>query len=306
MVTAALPTCGREDILLNTVRRLLSQQPAPSEILVVDQTAQHEAQSERELAAWREKGTIRWIRLDRPSIPGAMNVALSEARSPIVLFIDDDIIPAPGLVAAHAAAYEGDEIWAVTGQVLQPGEEALAETPPWTETGLRASLDFSFRSPDRARIRSVMAGNLSVRRERALQIGGFDENFVGVAYRFETEFARRIWKAGGQVVYEPSANIRHLRAERGGTRRYGSHLCSLSPAHGVGDYYFALRQGASPASLAYMACRPFRETCSRFHLRHPWCIPMKWLGELTAMAWAACLAVRGPRYASRTRKKVSE
>jgi GT2 family glycosyltransferase len=150
---------------------------------------------------------------------------------------------------------------------------------------------------------NVMAGNLSVRRDKALQIGGFDENFIGVAYRFETEFAHRIWAQGGKILFQPEASIHHLRAPSGGTRSHGNHLTSVSPLHGVGDFYFALRQGLSLATLIYMARRPFREVCTRFHLKHPWWIPVKFLGEIRALLLAIRLRRQGPRYVACNEKQ---
>src|SRR5437868_3122650 len=81
--------------------------------------------------------------------------------------------------------------------------------------GLGACLDFPFNSAIPAQVANVMAGNLSVRREMALAVGGFDENFVGVAYRFETEFCRRLLRAGGRVLFQPAASIHHLRTPTG-------------------------------------------------------------------------------------------
>ena len=40
-----------------------------------------------------------------------------------------------------------------------------------------------------------MGGNFSVRRDIALRLGGFDEQFVRVAYNFEAEFAHRLRRA---------------------------------------------------------------------------------------------------------------
>jgi GT2 family glycosyltransferase len=145
-----------------------------------------------------------------------------------------------------------------------------------------------------------MAGNLSVRRDRAIAVGGFDENFVGTAFRFETEFCRRLIAAGGRVLFQPTARILHLRAPRGGTRSYGNHLTSASAAHGVGDYYFALRGGLTVEALAYIAWRPLRQVRTRFHLRRPWWIAPKLVGEMRALAWAIRLARRGPRLLSTT------
>ncbi|HRU06308.1 MAG TPA: glycosyltransferase [Candidatus Brocadiia bacterium] len=294
-VTVAIPTFGRDEVLTETIRQLLDQRPAAAEILVIDQTPRHEDGAERRLAAWHEQGAIRWLRIERPSVTSAMNRALLEAANPLVLFVDDDIIPASGLVAAHVAAMsESEEVWAVTGQVLQPGEEPASAPARREARGLRADLDFPFWSTARAPARNVMAGNLCVRRDRALAVGGFDENYKGVAYRFETDFARRVWQAGGRILFEPAASIRHLRAGRGGTRRFGNHLSSPSPAHGVGDYYFALRHGAPLEALAYVLRRPFREVRTRFHLTHPWFIPVKLLGEAMALAWGLGLWARGP------------
>jgi GT2 family glycosyltransferase len=293
-VTVAVPTYQRESVLIDTLQALARSSPA--EILVVDQTAVHEGDTDTRLRAMATQGRIRWLRLDQPSIPHAMNVALIEARHPLVLFVDDDIEPADGLLAAHAASYDDPQTWAVVGQVLQPGETPVPAGKSFRTTGLRAFLDFPFNSVEPAWVTNVMAGNLSVRRERALSIGGFDENFVGAAYRFETEFCRRLCDRGGRVLFQPRASIRHLRAARGGTRVHGDHLTSPSPAHGVGDYYFALRQGLSLESIGYILARPLRKMWARFYLRRPWWIAVGLIGELRALLLAVRLARRGPRY----------
>lgn len=296
-VTVALPTFERGPLLVDTLRALLGDPRPAGEVLVVDQTSRHAPEVEAALAQLERLRRVRHLRLPRPSITAAMNTALREARGGLVLFLDDDIVPAPGLVAAHAAAYEDDATWAVAGQVLQPGEEPLPVGAPLRRAaeGLRADLDFPFRSSSRAFVSNVMAGNLSVRRARALAAGGFDENFEGVAYRFETEFARRLGRAGGRILFEPRASIRHLRAPRGGTRAHGSHLTSADPAHGLGDYYFALREGRGRERWTYVLRRPLRQVWARFYLRRPWFLPVRLLGELRAAAGAWRRHAAGPR-----------
>lgn len=295
-VTIAIPTFGRETVLCDTIRYLEAQTPPSVALFVIDQTPVHEAETARQLQEWYERGRIRWVRLNYPSVVRAMNVALRDAGTDIVLFLDDDIVPGPGLVAAHVAAYGASaDVWAVAGQVLQPGESAVDEVFTGGTGGFRAVEKFPFHSSRSQWTGNVMAGNLSVRRDRALQIGGFDENFLPpVAFRFETEFARRMMAAGGRIRFEPTASIRHLRAISGGTRSTGTHLSSGSPLHGVGDYYYALRCGHGWGRWAYMIRRPFREVRTRFHLRHPWYIPVKFVGELRALAMAVRLNQRGP------------
>jgi GT2 family glycosyltransferase len=291
-VSVAIPTYERGVVLLETLRAVMAQ--CPGEIVVIDQTPAHPPDVQVSLEALELEGRFRWERLSPPAIPPAMNAGLLRATRPLVLFLDDDIVPAPGLVAAHTAAYEDEATWAVAGQVLQPGEEPSPARPCRTH-GFRAHLDFVFRSCERALVTNGMAGNLSVRRERALAVGGFDENFEGAAYRFETEFCRRLCRAGGTILFEPAASIKHLRAPRGGTRMLGGHLTSASAAYGVGDYYFALRGEGGAERWAYLACRPFREVATRFHLRRPWFIPVKLLGELRALLRASQLVRRSPR-----------
>lgn len=291
-VSVAIPTYGRDEVLLDTVRAMLALETRADELLVLDQTPQHVEAVERALADLDLQGEIRWIRLPRPSIPATMNRAFLEAKGDVVLFLDDDVIPSQDLVRGHRDAYENASVWAVVGQVLQPGETGI-DPPQLTLSESRRDLEFAFNQNRGAFVENVMAGNLSVRRERAIQVGGFDENYVTVAHRFESDFAIRVVEAGGRIWFEPSASIRHLKAPSGGTRSWGHPLTSASPAHSVGDYYFGLTSIARGKRLAYTAHRMFRSVRTRFHLRHPWWIPVKLVGEFRGLAQALLLRRRG-------------
>lgn len=293
-VAVVIPTYGREQVLIDTIRACLLDPSPPGQIIVVDQTPHHEPGTERPLREWHETNRIRWERQVVPSVPKAMNRALLVADRPLVLFLDDDIVPSPGFIEAHAEAHGEPDLWAVVGQIIQPWQQPSDVHGQDQGDSLAADLEFPFHSMRRCELRNVMAGHLSVVREHALAVGGFDENFQGAAYRFETEFARRIHRAGGRIIFEPSASIRHLRVERGGTRTHGNHLTSANPNHGVGDYYFALIHGWRLDVARYVARRFVREVCTKFHLRHPWYIPVKLVGEFRALLWALQLRRRGP------------
>ena len=141
-----------------------------------------------------------------------------------------------------------------------------------------------------------MGGNFSVRREIVLNLGGFDERFVRVAYNFESEFAYRLTLAGFRIYYEPEALVHHLHVSRGGTRAYGDHLKSFRPNHAVGAYYFLIRTWNGWRSLARFLIRPLRSVATRHHLRRPWWIPATLIAEVLGMGWALLLAAQGPRY----------
>lgn len=290
MLTIAIPTYNRGAILVDTIARLLALDPPASEIVIADQTREHPPAVAGRLAAWHAAGAIRHLRLAEPSIPHAMNVALSEARHELVLFLDDDLIPAAGLAGEHLRAHRDPSIWAVAGQVLQPGEEPIP-----SDSGAD-SLQFRFNSNRGRFLENVMAGNLSVRRERALGIGGFDENYIGAAYRFESDFALRLAAAGGRIWFEPRASIRHLKLATGGLRAFGDHRSTMSPAHAVGDYYFALTH--QPGFASYALRRLRQNVLTRWHLRHPYAIPTKLIGELRGMLLGWRLHRQGPRLAA--------
>ncbi len=284
VLAVVIPSYRRGQIALDTLHALLALPQPADEILLVDQTQDHPAEVVAQLQALHDAGRIRWLRLPEPSIPCAMNVGLQEARSEIVLFLDDDIVPDAALVVAHRQAQsEGDAL--VAGRVFQPGQ--VSET-------LREDESFRFTSDAPAKINEFMGGNFSLRRETALALGGFDENFVGAAYRFEAEFASRYVRAHGNIRFEPRAIIQHLAIPTGGTRAHGHHLRTAQPTHSVGAYYFLLR--ARPHGWwRQLLWRPLRAVRTRFHLRHPWRIPPTLLAELRGLLWARRLLRAGPR-----------
>jgi GT2 family glycosyltransferase len=200
------------------------------------------------------------------------------------------------LITDHTVAHSQDlTVWATVGQIIQPWQQSEFIEPPRELTGLQRDFDFPFHSTVTAEVENIMATNLCVNRERALSIGGFDENFVGSAYRFESDFARRVIAAGGRIQFVGSAAIDHLRANEGGTRAYGNHLTSSSPVHGFGDYYYAFRHGSGSEAWRYSFRRMFREVRTRFHLTHPWWIPVKLLGEMRALRAGRRQARLGPK-----------
>jgi GT2 family glycosyltransferase len=288
-VTVAIPTYGREQVLLDTLAFLLALEVPAAEILVLDQTEQHEAGTERALREMADRGQIRWLRLAQPSIPKAMNEAILNARCPLLLFLDDDVRPDPGLIAAHQAAHDARPDVLVAGRVLQPWDEGRDYS---------GDNDFHFATLQGRWIGEFMGGNFSVPRSIALVAGGFDENFVRVAYRFEAEFAHR-WLAGGhRIWFEPSAMLHHLKVATGGTRTYGEHLTTWRPDHAVGAYYHGLRT----RSFKEFLFRPIRAVTTRYHLRNPWRIPGTLLAEFSGMMWAIGLFARGPKRLKRPPK----
>jgi GT2 family glycosyltransferase len=291
-ISVAIPTYRREAVLLATVEYLLALRPRAAEILLLDQTESHGPSTEARLRTLADAGAIRWLRLALPSIPAAMNEGIRQARQDIVLFLDDDIRPEPELLAAHVQAHAKFPGGLIAGRVIQPWQEGI----DFVSAPDKA---FHFASMQPASIHEFMGGNFSVPRARALALGGFDENFVKVAYRFEAEFASRFLAHGGRIHFEPRACLHHLKEVAGGTRSFGEHLTTWRPDHAVGAYYYSLRC----KKFAEFVVRPCRAVITRYHLRHPWRIPATMVAELGGMLWALALYIRGPKRLDTTTQK---
>ena len=289
-LSVAIPTYGREQVLIDSIEALLALDPPPEKLLVIDQTPDHEPSTEAHLQDWDQQGRLRWIRLKQPSITAAMNRALLEAQGQRVLFLDDDIIPSPGLLHAHLEAHRHWPGALIAGRVLQPWYQGQ----PDAET----AAPFRFNSLKPRPCSEFMGGNFSLPRQMALELGGFDENFTRVAYRFEAEFAHRWRQCELSISYIPEALIDHLHTSRGGTRSYGEHLRTLRPDHAVGRYYHLLCTRPFHSAVFRSAAALFRAPRTRHHLHRPWWIPLTLLAELRGLFWAFWLSVKGPRLLS--------
>ena len=285
-ISIIIPTYQREQVLIDTLTYLLELPTKAAEIIVVDQTQQHQPETISQLKELEIQEKICWIKLSHPSIPYAMNEGILTAKYEIVLFLDDDIIPEADLVLSHWQAHQEYENIIVAGRVIQPWEEnqnlAVIKSPfATTEDGWRPNF---------------MGGNFSVHTQQIIALGGLDENFVKVAYQFEAEFAYRFLKSGARIRFEPLACIHHLKVSAGGTRSHGHHLTTCEPNHTVGDYYYLLCAKEMHGRLYKILTRPIRSITNRHHLFKPWWIPFTLIAEFRGLLWALTLFTKGPSY----------
>lgn len=300
ILSVVIPSYQRGPILLETIGLLQAQDHAVKELIVVDQTDYPLADPVRAaLQALHDRAEIIWLRLSKPSIPHAMNVGLMRASSEYVLYLDDDVQFAGDFISQHVSGLAQYTPVAQVGQIIQPWQSEISRHEYRPGHGLQRDLQFPFHSDAHAEIVNCMAGNLVVHREKALAAGGFDENFHGAAYRFETEFCRRLVKHSGAMFhFVPQASLLHLHHASGGTRAQHNYLTSASGAHSVGDYYFALRHGKGLEKWRYVARRLCSSIVARFYLAKPWFIPVRLIAELRGFATAVGMVKKAPRLIS--------
>jgi succinoglycan biosynthesis protein ExoM len=139
-LSIVVPTFRRESYLPALFAAVAEQVAAvtePVELVLVDNSPEASAKS----AAATAPGFVRYLHEPRTGVAEARNRGVAEARGTHVIFLDDDETPAPGWLAAFAAAaLRGDR---ATFGAVEPAFET--EPPP----ALLAPLDriFSRRLP---------------------------------------------------------------------------------------------------------------------------------------------------------------
>ena len=290
-ISIVIPTYGREQALIDSIESLLALKNKAAEIIVVDQSEYHKPEVMQQLASWHEDDTIKLISLPQPSIPQAMNTGLLTAKQAIILFVDDDIKAHEYLALVHYDSHQQKiQNLIVAGRVIQP----------WDENQKLIDGGHQFNSIEKKNISHFMGGNFSINKDQAISIGGFDENFIGVAYRFEAEFAQRWINAGYKIQFEPAAAIDHLKVSSGGTREYGEHLTTVQPYHAVGAYYHLLIAGKGENKFLAVLNRLLKSIKTRHHLKRPWYIPLTLIAEIRGLTMARSLAKAGPRFINKS------
>lgn len=291
-ISVVIPTYRREQVLCQTVEHICQLLSPGDEVVIIDQTPHHEPATDQALRRLTAEGKVRWYRRHKPNISEAMNAGALLARGELLVFLDDDVVPCVSLLEVYRNALSGPESYpAVCGQVLQPWNNG----PVHKVKDFGENFNAAYSRP--CEILSLMAGNFAIQREIFFAIGGFDENFFGACYRFESEFSHRIHRRTSRKVrFIPEARIHHLHTS-GGTRSFG-HKDTWAGIGGVaGDYYFAMRCLTAARAFWYCVRRVFRAPVNRNTLRRPWLIPSLFVRELVAWALVMPLLIaKRPNY----------
>jgi GT2 family glycosyltransferase len=134
------------------------------------------------------------------------NRALAEARGDVILFLDDDVVPLPGLIDRHLAAHSTDPEAVVIGPMLAPTDRELPAWLRWEAATLQKQYDAIARGDYEPTPRQFYTANASVRRTHALAVGGFDETFKRAE---DVEFAYRLSDRGLHFRFLPEAAVIH-------------------------------------------------------------------------------------------------
>ena len=286
-------TYNRDEPLQQTLECLLKQDPAPREVIVVDQSRKHDSKTQQFLDDAIERQQIKYIFQTEPNAQRARNRAIAEACGEVLLFVDDDVVMDEHLVGAHWKNYADPALAAVCGFYTEPGEVALDELPDDCKGPITGWVYFPHCYTKRVECYLLPTCNGSIRREVAMQLGGFDENYTYTHFD-DTDFSCRLKKLGAKAVHDPKARLVHLKEMAGGKRpgAVNEHIIADSNRWYTWCYFFWVNfrwQGRHE-----IARRLRTSVFRRVNIVRPWYLVVAFLHFLKGAARAA-IAIRGGR-----------
>jgi GT2 family glycosyltransferase len=214
-VSVVICTLNREEPMIHVLELLKDQTISPFEILVIDQSRDHQPDTWNYLRENQDR--VRLITLSSPSTTAARNRARKEAKGDLILFLDDDVLFYPDLIQQHLQNYKDSTLGAVNGKVLYDGSEE--NDLPWAARITRSGKYLrNFTTNHRCLIPTLYGCNMSVRLEVLQEVGEFDLNYWGNFLWEEVDYALQIRKHGRQILYDPEAVVFHVMARKGGSR----------------------------------------------------------------------------------------
>lgn len=269
-----------------TLAALLAE-PETSELIVV--VDGHDPQSTSVVSDLASSDPrVRLVALSGPSGSDAGRQAGAElARGEAILFVDDDVVVAPGCVAGHAAWHRGHARRVVLGYMpVLLGEQRRLEDLPGVlyDEGYQL-ICRSFDQSSTNILLNFWAGDFSIARADALQVGLFDRSFTA-EFHGDRDFGLRCQAAGLEPVFDRSLLARHHYQRswanfRLDSRRQGLGRVLVHARHEV--VIGPLRLDEPHGRLAGWISRAARRRRLRPLVE----------GALTATAWLAC-EVRRP------------
>jgi len=210
-LSVVIPTRDRRERALQTLARLgeeLAGQRAEA-IVVDDASGDGSAAAIADLVA-SFPVPLRVERLETSRGPGAArNRGLQLAAGSICLFLGDDIVPRPGLIARHLDFHRSrpDPADALLGRVVPAPPLDRSPFVTWLHEQGKQYAYALLESGAQVQARFFYAANSSLKLELVRAAGGFDERF-----RFgheEAELAGRLRAAGMRLHYDAEAVAEH-------------------------------------------------------------------------------------------------
>lgn len=165
----------------------------------------------------------------------ARNNGIKHAQGDLVLFLDDDVVPTPHLIAEHLKTHtQHNSPVAVLGPMLTPDDFDMSPWVQWEQAMLEKQYTAMREGKWEPTARQFFTGNTSLPRRYLVEQGGFDTQFRRAE---DVELAYRMAAAGLKFIFHENAIGYHY------AQRSFSSWFEIPYAYGVNDVIFALHKG---------------------------------------------------------------
>lgn len=171
----------------------------------------------------------------------ARNRGVEIARGAHILFIDDDVVPAPDLLERHSIAQRGTTNHIVIGSMIDAPGHTYSPWVAWEQEMIYKQYRSMREGEFAPTWRQFYTGNASVARQFVLDAGGFDTTLRRAE---DVELANRLYHRGATFAFDEFA-IGYHHAERSFDSWIGT-----ATAYGRNDVSFGLHRDPLWLSLA--------------------------------------------------------
>ena len=219
-VTVVICTYKRPGVAARCAEAIVPQLGPEDSCLVVAQGDDAEYEETRGAIGRKFKEPVRSLRIihqREPSRTEARNRGLVEAETAYVAYLDDDCVARPGWLAELLVPLREGRADLVAGRLVEDPD--LTTNAPRRTGAVITSTGHTrrnFNTPRSGPSGLAPGGNMAVRRELALRVGGFDTGiWRGTATYEDSEFSERLRRAGARIWYNGEAVVDHLAVRSG-------------------------------------------------------------------------------------------
>ncbi len=208
-----IPTVDRTEVLGRTLDHLEHQRGSGTEfeVVVVHRDGGNRTAIEAVLA--RRPYHVGVLSSPTGDASSQRNVGWRALRTPVVLFLGDDILASPRLVAAHLEVHRRhpEPEAGVLGLIRWARRPRPTAFMRWLEQGIQ--FDFrGLRAGENANWWRFYTANASVKRALLERVGGFDAERFPFGYE-DLDLGARMAEHGFRLIYEPGAAAEHLHPQ---------------------------------------------------------------------------------------------
>lgn len=207
-VDVVIPTRGRDHLLPALVVPLL-EDPIVNRIIVVDD-AHHTGTVSDESALSALSPRVEVICTGGAGPAKAREAGAQASETEVLLFLDDDVMPEPGIAALHSRHHGQSSELLVCGYtpvIPRPGCRLSPEATVYSQTyEMRRR---QYETDGDVVLTHLWGGNFSLRRDDALRVGLASESFSR-PFHEDRDFGLRCREAGLTAVFDPAIQAGHL------------------------------------------------------------------------------------------------